>query len=171
MDELTIAGAFKLRNKLKTRILFLTGMINIAKVVKDKGDRENTAFFDGMTFQQTLDCTVALMDALRRLNFAIDQANFVNRESLITLETTNSELALYNSVADKCRREIKTTRLMENEAGGYTKVELEPLIDQRAVVTRLNSLKKAKEDLEESLAASNFKTPVNFNIREVQGLL
>jgi hypothetical protein len=111
------------------------------------------------------------MDALRRLNFAIDQANFVNRESLITLETTNSELALYNSVADKCRREIKTTRLMENEAGGYTKVELEPLIDQRAVVTRLNSLKKAKEDLEESLAASNFKTPVNFNIREVQGLL
>ena len=44
-------------------------------------------------------------------------------------------------------------------------------MDQAAFVKRLDDLKKAKDEIEERLADSNFKTPVNFDPASVKALL
>jgi hypothetical protein len=170
MNNLTIASAFRLRNKLKEKIKKLTTQINRADAVKDAGTAENTSIFDGKTFSETIKVADRLMSALRDLNIAIDTSNVINREDLITLETTKAAIALYEDVADKCRSADKV-RYEYNAAGGRDKIELESLLDQKTIVNQLDTLKKTKDDIEEKLADSNFKTLVNFDPSTIKDLL
>jgi hypothetical protein len=170
MNNLTIASAFRLRNKLKEKIKKLTNRIDCANVVKDAGTAENTAIFDGRTFSETIKIVDKLMTALRDLNIAIDTANVINRGELVTLESTKAAIALYEDIAGKCRMAEKV-RYAYNAAGGRDKIELEPLLDQKAIVNQLDMLKKTKDAIEEKLADSNFKTVVNFDPGAIQGLL
>ena len=170
MGNLTIASAFRLRNKLKERIKKLSVQINRADAVKDAGTAENTSLFDGKTFAETIKAADTLMSSLRELNLAVDTANVVNRADLIALETIKAKIALFEEIADKCRRQEKF-RYEYNTEGGKDKIALEPLLDQRAIVSRLEELKKNKEALEEKLAESNFRTAVNFDANSVQDLL
>ncbi|GHU70453.1 hypothetical protein FACS189450_04920 [Spirochaetia bacterium] len=170
MGNLTIASAFRLRNKLKERIKKLTAQIDRADAVKDVGAEENTSLFDGKTFAQTIKAVDALMSSLRELNLAIESANVVNRADLIALETLKARIALFEDIADKCRRQAKV-RYEYNTEGGKDKVELESLLDQRAIVTQLEGFKKDKESIEEKLAESNFRTAVNFDPDSVKALL
>ena len=170
MKVLTIASAFRLRNKLKERIKKLSAQINRADAVKDAGTAENTSLFDGKTFAETIKAVDTLMSSLRELNLAVDTANVVNRADLIALETIKAKIALFEEIADKCRRQEKF-RYEYNAEGGKDKIALEPLLDQMAIVSRLEELKKNKEAQEEKLAESNFRTAVNFDANSVQDLL
>ena len=170
MGNLTIASAFRLRNKLKERIKKLSSQISYAAAVKDAGTEENTSLFDGKTFSQTITTVDTLMSSLQELNLAIDTANVINREALISLETLKAKIALFENITVKCRGADKV-RYEYNAAGGKDKIELEPLLDQKAMVSRFEELKKEKDALEQKLAESNFKTPVNFDPNSVKELL
>ena len=170
MGNLTIASAFRLRNKLKERIKKLSARINQADAVKDTGTVENTSLFDGRTFAETIKAVDTLMSSIWELNLAVDTANVVNRADLIALETIKAKIALFEEIADKCRTQEKF-RYEYNTEGGKDKIALESLLDQRAIVSRLEELKKNKEALEEKLAESNFRTAVNFDANSVQDLL
>jgi len=52
--SLSIASAFRLRNKLKERIKRLTEIAGRAEMTKPEGTVENSAVFDGKTFKETV---------------------------------------------------------------------------------------------------------------------
>jgi hypothetical protein len=167
MDTLTIAAAFRLRNKLKERIKKITVQIESTDVVKDAGMPENTTAFDGKTFTETIQMVTRLMSVLKDLNLAIDNANVVNKEDLITLESTKAEIALYENIANKCRSS-EQFRFEYNADGGKNKIMLEMVLDQPALVTRLDQLIRLKDAIEEKLSESNFKTVVNFDMSAIK---
>jgi len=168
--ELSIATSFRLRNKLKERIKKSTEIIQGAEVSKQIGTAENTAVFDGKTFNEAITEVNFLMATLRDFNLAIDKANEVNREDLITLETLKAEIAFYDSISQKIRRAPRFS-LEYNKEGGRDKIEMELLLDQKAIVSHFESLKKQKDDLEEKLAGSNAKTQVNFDRSVIEKFL
>ena len=61
---LSIASAFRLRNKLKERIKELTRICQKAKVTKPLGTEENTTGFDGKSFADTI-ANVSLLQNTR----------------------------------------------------------------------------------------------------------
>ena len=167
---LSIASAFRLRNKLKERIKKLTDLTESANMTTPKGTIENKAVFDGKSFNETIDMVSRLMSILRDFNIAIDKANMVNKENLITLESLKAEISFYNGIVQKVRRMEKYT-YEYNSAGGRDKIELEPVLDQKTMVSRLDGLKKKKDDLEEQLANSNFSVQVDFDQNLINQLL
>ncbi|MDR1956869.1 MAG: hypothetical protein LBQ30_08455 [Treponema sp.] len=169
MQTITIASAFRWRNKLKEKIKKLTTQMSRADTVKDVGTAEHTAPFDGKTFSETITTVDHLMVVLRDLNIAIDKANSINREDLITLETTKAAIALYEDITDQCRRAEKV-RYEYNAAGGRDKIALEPILDQKALVDQLDRLKQTKDAIEEKLADSNGKIPVDFDLQTLKDL-
>ena len=168
--SLNIASAFRLRNNMKKRIGKLSGIAQRAEVTKQTGTLENTSPFDGKTFNETVAEISLLMATLRDFNLAIDKANEVNRQDLISLETLKAEIAFYDSLTQKIRQAPLFT-YEYNKEGGRDKIEMEFLLDQKAVVSRLESLKKKKDEIEEKLAESNFKTEVNFDKSIIEKLL
>ena len=168
--SLNIASAFRLRNKMKERIRKLSGIVQEAAITKQIGIQENTSPFDGKTFNETVAEVSLLMATLRDFNAAIDKANEVNRQDLISLETLKAEIAFYDSLTQRIRQASLFTYEF-NKEGGRDKVEMELLLDQKAVVSRLESLKKKKDEIEEKLAESNFKTEVNFDKTVIEKLL
>jgi hypothetical protein len=167
---LTIASAFRLRNKLKEKIKKLTNLTDSADMTKPAGKEENTTVFDGKTFNETIAAVSLLMATLRDFNMAIEKANAVNKEDLITLESLKAEIAFYDSIAGNFRR-VKKVSYEFNAAGGHDKIELEPILDQKAVVAKLGALKKKKDEIEERLANSNFNTVVEFDQTLINKLL
>ena len=167
---LTIASAFRLRNKIKERIRKLSDLVERAEITKQTGTVENTSAFDGKTFNETIAEVSLLMATLRDFNVAIDKANAVNRQDLISLETVKAEMAFYDSLTQTIRQASLFT-YEPNKEGGRDKIEREFLLDQKAVVSRLESLRKKKDDIEEKLAESNFKTEVNFDRTVIEKLL
>jgi hypothetical protein len=111
-----------------------------------------------------------LMATLRDLNIAIDRANAVNREDLITLETLKAEIAFYDTIIGKIRRAEKFS-YEYNATGGRDKIEQEPVLNQKTVVAYLEELKKKKDAIEEKLAASNFNVQVDFDQNRIKSLL
>jgi hypothetical protein len=167
---LNMASAFRLRNKLKERIRELTMACVEASVTKALGTAENTAFFDGKTFKDSLASVSLLMATLRDFNLAIEKANAVNKEDLITLETLKAEIAFYDKMVGKVRS-AEQFDYEYNSDGGRDKIELELVLDQQAVVARYKTLKKKKKAIEEKLAASNFAVQVDFDQELINGLL
>jgi molybdopterin converting factor small subunit len=167
---LTITTAFRLRNKLKEKIGKLTSLANSAEITKPVGKEENTAVFDGKTFKETISAVRLLMTTLRDFNLAIEKANTVNKEDLITLESLKAEIAFYDSIAGKFRR-VEKYSYEYNSSGGRDKIELETVLDQKAIVSHLDELKKKKDEIEERLANSNFKTVVEFDQALINKLL
>jgi hypothetical protein len=168
--ELNITSAFRLRNKLKERIKKLSEIAAEAEVVKQSGTSENTAVFDGKAFNEVVAEISIIMNTLRDFNIAIDKANRVNREDLITLESTKAEIAFYDSISQKLR-EASPVTYEYNKEGGRDKIEMEFLLDQRHIVSHLESLKKKKDDIEEKLSFSNFSTRVDFDRNAIERLL
>jgi hypothetical protein len=167
---LTITSAFRLRNKLKERISKLTALTAAAEITKPAGKEENTAVFDGKSFNETIAAVCLLMATLRDFNLAIEKANAVNKEALITLESLKAELAFYESLAGKFHR-LEKYSFEYNPEGGRDKIELEPVVDQKAIVAHLDELKKKKDEIEEGLTNSNFKTLVEFDQARITKLL
>jgi hypothetical protein len=167
---LTITSAFRLRNKLKEKISRLTSLTGGAEITKPAGKEENMAVFDGKTFKETISTVCLLMTTLRDFNLAIEKANAVNKEDLITLESLKAEIAFYESIAGKFRR-VEKYSYEYNSSGGRDKIELEPVLDQTAIVSRLDELKKKKDEIEERLANSNFKIIVEFDQARINKLL
>jgi hypothetical protein len=167
---LTIASAFRLRNKLKERIKELTKACGGASVTKTLGTAENTAGFDGKSFADSIASVSLLMSTLRDFNLAIEKANTVNKEDLITLETLKAEIVFYDTIVGKIRR-AEQFDYEYNPDGGRDKIELELVLDQQTVVARYKELKKKKDKIEEKLAASNFAVQVNFDQEIINRLL
>jgi molybdopterin converting factor small subunit len=159
---LTIASAFRLRNKLKEKISKLTSLTGSADMTKPANQAENTTVFDGKTFSETISAVSLLMATLKDFNLAIEKANAVNKEDLITLESLKAEIAFYDSIVNKFRR-VEKYSYEYNSSGGRDKIELEPVLDQKTLVSKLEELKKKKDEIEERLANSNFKTVVEFD--------
>jgi hypothetical protein len=136
---LTITSVFRLRNKLKEKISKLTSLTGGAEITKPMGKEENTVVFDGKTFKETISAICLLMTILRDFNLAIEKANVVNKEDLITLESLKVEIAFYESIVGKFRRAEKYT-YKYNASGGRDKIELEPVPDQKVIVSRLDEL-------------------------------
>jgi hypothetical protein len=167
---LNIASAFRLRNKLKERIKELTKACEKAPVTKALGTEENTAGFDGKTFADSVAGVSLLMAALRDFNLAIEKANIVNKENLITLETLKAEIAFCDTIVANIRNAEKFD-YEYNPDGGRDKVELELVLDQQTLVAYYKELKKKKEVLEEKLANSNLAVQVNFDQEAINKLL
>ena len=167
---LSIASAFRLRNKLKEKIKKLTDLTDSAHVSTPMGTPENTAIFDGKSFSKTIETISYLMTTLRKFNIAIEKANTVNKENLITLESLKAEIAFYDGIVRKVRRIEKYT-YEYNPSGGSDKIELEPVLDQKTVVSHLDGLKKKKDEIEEHLANSNFSVQVDFDQNLINRLL
>ena len=167
---LSITSAFRLRNKLKEKIKKLTDLTDSADVSTPMGTPENTAAFDGKSFMETIDTVSRLMAILRDFNIAIDKANIINKENLITLESLKAEIAFYDGIVRKVRRVEKYT-YEYNPSGGRDKIELEPVLDQKTVVSRLDELKMKKDAIEEHLANSNFSVQVDFDQNLINRLL
>ena len=160
--SLSIASAFRLRNKLKERIKRLSEIANRAEATKPEGTDENTAIFDGKTFDETIDEVSVLMAVLRDLNLAVDKANLVNKEDLINLESLKAEIAFYENITQKVRN-APLYSYEYNAEGGRDKVKQEALLSQKKVVAHLDSLKKKKDSIEEKLAKSNIETQVEYD--------
>jgi hypothetical protein len=167
---LTIASAFRLRNKLKEKIKKLTLLAETADMTKPVNKEENTRVFDGKTFNETIAAVSLLMATLKDFNLAIEKANAVNKEDLITLESLKAEIAFYDSMAGKFRR-VEKFSFEYNASGGRDKIELEPILDQKVIVAKLDSLKREKDEIEERLANSNFNTLVEFDQTLINKLL
>ena len=165
-----IASAFRLRNKMKERIRKLSGIAQEAAITKQIGALENTSPFDGKTYKETVAEVSLLMTTLQDFNIAIDKANTANREDLINLETVKAEMAFYDSLTQKIRQAPLFTYEF-NKEGGRDKIEMELLLDQKAVVSRFESLRKKKDEIEEKLAESNYRTEVNFDKTVIEKLL
>jgi hypothetical protein len=171
-----ISSAFRVRNRLKEKIQYLNGLIGKAVYQKTVGAEENRAGLDGKNLQDAIACSVSLMDLLCEFNKAIEKANAVNRDILITLESLKAKIALYEQVAGKCRDfkgyeyEYPETR-KGDWSGEMVKVVKEPLIDQKAVVEALNALKKEKNALEDKLSRSNGEVTVDFDVDRVLAVL
>jgi hypothetical protein len=167
---LNIASAFRLRNKLKERIKKMIDACEGAAVTKPVGTAENTAVFDGKSFVDTVAAVSLLMATLRDFNIAIDRANAVNKEDLITLETLKAEIAFYDTLTGDIRRAEKFS-YEYNATGGRDKIEQEPVLNQKTVVAYLEELKKKKDAIEEKLANSNFSVQVDFDQNRIKSLL
>jgi hypothetical protein len=167
---LTVASAFRLRNKLKERIKELTKSCERASVTKTLGTAENTAGFDGKSFADSIASVSLLMSTLRDFNLAIEKANAVNKEDLITLETLKAEIAFYDTIVGKIRKAEQFDHEY-NPNGGQDKIELELVLDQQMVVARCKELKKKKDAVEEKLAKSNFTVQVDFDQENINRLL
>ena len=168
--NVNIASAFRLRNKLKERIKRLTSQTDEADVTKHAGTEEHTTVFDGKTFRETVALVSLIMNTLRDFNLAIDKANLVNKEDLITLESLKAEIAFYENMACKIR-DARAFSYEDNPAGGKDKIPLELVLDQDAVVSHLETLKKRKDGLEEKLGASNFSVTADFDRNTIEKLL
>jgi hypothetical protein len=168
--QLNIASAFRLRNKLKEKIKKLSEIAQRAGVTKEIGKLENLSAFDGKTFNETVTEVSFLMATLKDFNIAIDKANEVNRKDLIALETIKAEIAFYDFIAQKIRQAPLIT-FEPNKEGGRDRIEWEFLLDQKSIVSYFESLKKKKDNIEEKLASSNFKTEVNFDRKIIETLL
>ena len=160
--SLSIASAFRLRNKLKGRIKQLSEIAGRAEMTKAEGTVENSAVFDGKTFRETVAQVSHLMTVLRDFNLAIDKSNLANKEALINVESLKAEIAFYENIAQKVRS-APLYSYEHNAEGGRDKIRLEPLLSQQEIVAHLDSLKKRKDDIEEKLSASNIKTQVDFD--------
>jgi hypothetical protein len=167
---LNMASAFRLRNKLKERIKELTKACERASVTKTLGTEENTVGFDGKSFSDSVANIRLLMSTLRNFNLAIEKANAVNKEDLITLETLKAEIAFYDTIAGKIRGAEKFA-YEYNPDGGRDKIEQELVLDQQTVVAFYKDLKKKKEAIEEKLANSNFTIQVDFDQEVINRLL
>jgi len=167
---INIASAFRLRNKMKERIKKLSDILYGASITKKTGTVENTSALDGRTFKETVEQMCLLMAALRDFNIAIDKANQVNREDLISLESLKAEMAFYDSITQKMRR-APDFYTEYNKEGGAVEIEAEFLLDQKTAISHLESLRKKKDDIEEKLGSSNYKTEVLFDINTIEKLL
>jgi hypothetical protein len=167
---LSMASAFRLRNKLKERIKELTNACERASVTKARGKAENTTNFDGKSFADAVANVSLLMATLRDFNLAIEKVNAVNKEDLITLETLKAEIAFYDTVVYKIRR-AEQFDYEDNPDGGKDKVELELVLDQQTIVAHYKELKEKKDAIEEKLAASNFAVQVDFDQEIIYRLL
>ena len=168
--SLTIASAFRLRNKLKERIKEITKACEWASASKPVGTEENTAALDGNSFADVIAYVSLLMSTLKNFNHAIEKANTVNKEDLITLETLKAEFAFYSSITNKIRSSPKY-EFEYNPDGGKNKVELELVLDSKKIVTHYKELKKKISALEEKLANSNFAVKVDFDQEVINSLL
>ena len=157
-----LTSSFRLRNKLKERILGLSGAIGSADFIKTVGTEENTSPCDGKSLTEAIAETVELMELLRQLNIKIEKANLINRDSLIVLETLKAKIAFYETVAQKCRR-CKEYEFEYDGKGERVKVDKEPLVNQGQITSVLAALKKEKDALEEKIAAANFSAVVDFD--------
>ena len=167
---LSIAAAFRLRNKLKERIKRLSEIASRADATKPEGTDENTAIFEGKTFDETIDAVSVLMAALKDFNVAIDKANIANKEDLVNLESIKAEIAFYEIIAQKVRN-APLYSYEYNAEGGRDKIKQEPLLSQEKIVKHLDSLKKKKDGIEEKLAKSNIETLVDFDQNTIANLL
>ena len=167
---LSIASAFRLRNKLKERIKRLSDISGRAEATKPEGTEENKALFDGKTFRETIAQVSVLMAALRDFNIAIDRANSVNKEALIRLESLKAEIAFYEGITQKVRN-APLYSYEYNAEGGRDKIKQEALLSQKDIVAHLDSLKKMKDGLEEQLAKSNIETQVDCDQDSIAKLL
>jgi hypothetical protein len=167
---LTIAQAFRLRNKLKDKIKKMTSLSESAELTKQVNKEENTTIFDGKTFKETIAAVSLLMSTLKDFNLAIEKANTVNRTDLITLESLKAEIAFYDTLAGRFRR-VEKFSYEYNSSGGRDKIELEPVLSQKEIISRLEELKKKKDEIEERLANSNFNTLVEFDQAVIGRLL
>ena len=167
---LNIVSAFRLRNKLKERIKELTRACERASVTKALDAEENTAGFDGKTFADSIANVSMLMAALRDFNLAIEKANAVNKEDLITLETLKAEIAFYDTMVRRLRM-AEQFEYEDNPDGGRDKIKLELVLNQQTVMAHCKELKKKKDMIEEKLAHSNFTLQVNFDQEVINKLL
>jgi hypothetical protein len=167
---LNIASAFRLRNKLKERIKELTGACERASITKPLGTAENTAGFDGKTFADSIAGVSLLMATLRDFNLAIEKANAVNKEALITLETLKAEIAFYSTLVGEVRG-ARQFVYEDNREGGRDKIEMELVLDRQAVLAYYKDLRKKKEAIEEKLAISNLSVQVDFDPEAISRLL
>jgi hypothetical protein len=88
------------------------------------------------------------------------------------LETLKAETAFYNTIVHNIRRaEQFRYEYIPNGNGREHKIELEPVLDQQAVVARYKDLKKKKDAIEEKLANSNFAVQVDFDQELINRLL
>jgi iron uptake system EfeUOB component EfeO/EfeM len=158
----SINEAFRLRNRLKEKIRQLTEMVKNVEYEKTKGEEENCAGLDGLTLKDSLAKLDGLISLLNDFNTAIEMANNVNRPALIKLDTLRAKTALYQKILEKCR-ECKGYEYVEQYSQNPVKVLKEPVIDQSEVVRRLAYLNKEMNEVEESLAKSNYETKVDFD--------
>jgi gamma-glutamylcyclotransferase (GGCT)/AIG2-like uncharacterized protein YtfP len=168
--SLSIASAFRLRNKLKERIKRLSEIAGRAETTKPEGTDENTAIFDGKTFKQTIEEVSVLMTVLRDFNIAIEKSNSINKEALINLESLKAEIAFYENITQKVRS-APLYSYEYNAEGGRDKIKQEVLLSQKEIVAHLDSLKKRKDEIEEKLAKSNIETQVDFDQSAITKLL
>jgi hypothetical protein len=171
-----INSAFRLRNRIKERIRYLRGLIHDASYEKDEGAEENCAGLDGKTLQATIAEAAGLMDLLCEFNHAIDKANEVNREDLTTLETIKVKISFYEGIIGKCRTfKGYAYEYPKDTCGGVFSTDVvqvikELLVDQKAMVNELESLKREKDKLEERLSRRNYETRVNFDTDKILAL-
>jgi len=168
--SLSIASAFRLRNKLKERIKRLSDLADRAEASKPEGTDENTALFDGKTFREIIAQVSVLMATLRDFNIAIDKANAKNKAALINVESLKAEIAFYEHINHKVRN-APLYSYEPNAEGGRDKIKQEALLSQQEIVAHLDSLKKRKDDIEEQLAQSNIETQVDFDQNVISQLL
>jgi hypothetical protein len=167
---ITLASSFRLRNKLKEKILKYQNNIYSSSFSKDVGTEEETNKLDGLTIEQAIKVVNNLMDGLRELNIAIDEVNVINKKDLITLETLKASIAFYERINENLHL-VRKFRQETNETGGYSKIEIEPVVNQSEIVSTIENLKKAKDVLEERIANTNFKITLNIDEREITELL
>jgi hypothetical protein len=159
---LTLAGSFRLRNRLKEKISNVTDAIEAADFTKNAGGEEDTYPCDGKTLEMAIREAGELMDLLREFNRRIEKANLVNRDALISLETLKAKISLHEKIAKKCRRCGKY-EFEFDENGERVKVAKENLVNQAAVISALANLRKEKDALEDEISSVNFRTAVDFD--------
>jgi hypothetical protein len=175
---LNISSAFRLRNQLKEKIAEMAAMRNAASIDKTVGEEENRKPFDGKTYQQNVEESIRLMDLLFSFNQAIEKANEANRMDLLARESLQSKMALYSCLVSQCRKhkgydyeypEAREDDIYERPT--KVKVLKELVLDQDALVKKLQGLKKSRIRLDEKLARSNEQLQVDFDERRVQEVL
>ena len=163
MSELTLNGAFKLRNKLKRTIDELDKGIAASDFYYLEGSAENTLKLDGISKREALDRTINLKGHLCALNIAIDKANVANIDLIQNVRSLNIVI-MSLKVLQKGIQRIPVTQSVSNESGvGFTTVKTIPTLKAEEIKQRIIDYETAKEQYEDLLSKNNATIKVNFD--------
>lgn len=166
---LSIADAFKLRNKIKAKIAELSMVLQREALYKDPDltTEESLRAFDGIAFDTVVCNAEALMDSLCALNTAIDTTNVRLRDTLNALETLKVKQSLNKNILDKIRGSAVFETKVNTVSGETIKTRLVPIFENKDVyVQKEKDFALQKQKLEDEIAAGNASLKFTYTIDE-----
>ena len=165
--EMSLASAFRYRNKIKKLLNRVSSLLRDLKVAVEEEDfnRQNGLFTTG-SYDGDVQLVLSLKDLLKTVNVAIDGVNFNAREILNEINASKEKIDFLECICSN----ISTTKLYKVDSYGYAveerlRVTLIPLYDKKWQ-EELNDERRHLNRCENQLSDFNGKQRVSFEVSD-----